>query len=87
MLSGLPLGSRFIAGQFEAGSVDVLLFVQGASAVRASRINSNSPGQYSPGPLQLSTLPQPVLAMYPVLRDGSLQVLVLHTNNSAELLS
>ena len=87
MLGGLPPGSRFIAGQFEAGAVDVLVFVQGASTVRASRINSSSPGQYSPGSLALHSLPRPVLAMYPVLHDDALQVLVLYTNNSAELRS
>lgn len=86
-LSGLPLGSRFITGQFEAGAVDVLFFAQGAYAVRSSRISASTPGHYVPAAVQLRTLPQPVLAMYPVLRDGALQVLVLYTNNSAELRS
>ena len=86
-LTGLPLGSRFVSGQFEAGQHDVLLWVQGSGTVRTTRITETSPGVFALGSVGTRSLTGSLQSLQTVTRAGVTQCLMVFTDRAVELRS
>jgi hypothetical protein len=86
-LTGQPLGSRFVSGQFEAGQHDVLLWVQGSGTVRTSRITETSPGVFALGSVGTRSLTRSLQSLQTVTRAGVTLCLMIFTDRTAEVRS
>jgi hypothetical protein len=84
-LTGLPANCRFTSGPLETTATDVVFYVRGSSTVRTSRISSFVWGLYTMSAPASWTFSKPVQSVFTLSRGAETELLVLFTDQSAQI--
>jgi hypothetical protein len=84
-VTGLPANCRFTSGPLETAETDVVFYVRGSSTVRTSRISSLIWGLYTMSAPAAWSFSKPVQAVYTLSRGAETELLVLFTDQSAQI--